>query len=52
MSFSEHAMKENRFKILMKTNPENAKKLMAKADKMVPARYDLLRQLAALDVCQ
>ena len=52
MPFSEHAMKENRFKILSKTNPENAKKLMAEADKLVPARYDLLRQLAALDTCK
>jgi len=52
MSFSEHAMKENRFKVLSKTDPENAKKLMAEADKLVPARYDLLRQLAALDTCK
>jgi pyruvate-ferredoxin/flavodoxin oxidoreductase len=51
MSFSEHALKENRFKVLTKTNPENAKKLLAQADKMVLAKFDLLQKLANLEPC-
>ena len=51
MSFSEHALKENRFKVLTKTNPENAKKLLAQADKMVKAKFDLLQKLANLEPC-
>ena len=52
MKFSEHALKENRFRILTKTNPANAKHLLAKADEMVVARFDLLQKLAALEPCQ
>ena len=51
MTFSEHAMKENRFRVLTKTNPENAKQLMAQADRLVAAKFDLLQKLAALDPC-
>ena len=52
MKFSEHALKENRFKQLTKTNPETAKRLMEKADKLVAAKYDLLQKLAGLPPCQ
>jgi len=52
MKFSEHALKENRFRILTKTNPENAKRLLAQADKLVAARFDLLRKLADLEPCE
>jgi pyruvate-ferredoxin/flavodoxin oxidoreductase len=51
MKFSEHAMKENRFRILAAADPAHAKALMAAADKMVAARYDLLQKLAALPPC-
>ena len=51
MSFSEHAMKENRFRVLKQMNPEHAAKLMAIADKKVVAKYDLLQKLAAMPPC-
>ena len=49
MKFSEHALKENRFKILTKTNPDNSKKLMDQADKLFADKYQLLQSLAGLD---
>ena len=52
MKFSEHALKENRFRILTKTYPENSKKLLAQADKMVHAKFDLLEKLAGLEPCE
>jgi pyruvate-ferredoxin/flavodoxin oxidoreductase len=51
MKFSEHALKENRFNILTKSDPEIAKKLMAEADRLTAAKYDLLKKLAALEPC-
>jgi pyruvate-ferredoxin/flavodoxin oxidoreductase len=48
MKFSEHAMKENRFRILTKSKPENAKKLLAQADQFFAAKYDLLTKMAAM----
>ena len=51
MTFSEHALKENRFRILTKSNPDNAKMLLAKADKLVAAKFDLLQKLAEMDPC-
>ncbi len=51
MKFSEHALKENRFRILTKSNPENAKALLAEADKLFAAKFDLLQKLADMDVC-
>jgi len=52
MKFSEHAQKENRFRMLTKSDPESAKRLMDQADKLVAAKYDLLKKLAALEPCQ
>jgi pyruvate-ferredoxin/flavodoxin oxidoreductase len=52
MKFSEHALKENRFRVLTKTNPENAERLLAQADTMVAAKFDLLEKLAGLEPCQ
>ncbi len=49
MSYSEHAMKENRFKVLAGSNPETAKRLMETADKMVLAKFDLLQKMAGLE---
>ncbi|MEI8121729.1 MAG: pyruvate:ferredoxin (flavodoxin) oxidoreductase [bacterium] len=51
MSFSEHAMKENRFRVLKQMNPEHAAKLMAIADKKVLAKYDMLTKLAGMAPC-
>ncbi len=48
MKFSEHALKENRFRILTKTNPENAKRLLEKADRLFAAKYDLLTKMAGM----
>jgi pyruvate-ferredoxin/flavodoxin oxidoreductase len=51
MKFSEHAMKENRFRVLKQMNPAQADALMAKADRLVLAKYDLLTKLAGLPPC-
>lgn len=51
LSFSEHAMEENRFRVLTKTHPEHAKTLMAEADRLTVARFDLYEKLAALPPC-
>ncbi len=52
MKFSEHALKENRFKILTKNRPEESKRLLEMADQMVLAKYDLLTKLAAMEPCK
>ena len=46
MSFSEHALKENRFKMLLKSDPETAKRLMEHADKTVKSRFERLEKMA------
>jgi pyruvate-ferredoxin/flavodoxin oxidoreductase len=51
MKFSEHALKENRFRVLTKSKPENSEKLLAEADKLFAAKYDLLQKLADLPPC-
>jgi pyruvate-ferredoxin/flavodoxin oxidoreductase len=51
MTFSEHAMKENRFRVLKQMAPEQAKALMAIVDKKVLAKYDMLTKLAAMEPC-
>jgi len=51
MKYSEAVMKENRFRVLTQTYPENAKRLMAEADKLVAARNDLYQKLAGLPPC-
>jgi len=51
MKFSEHALKENRFRMLTKSDPEGAKALLAEADKLVAAKWDLLEKLAGLEPC-
>jgi len=51
MSFSEQALKENRFRVLQKMKPEQSKLLMAKADKQALAKFDLLSKLAGLEPC-
>jgi hypothetical protein len=49
--YSESVMKENRFRVLQKTHPENAAHLMGLADKLVAARFDLYQKLAGLAPC-
>jgi hypothetical protein len=44
-------MKENRFRVLKQINPAHADELMAKADKLTLAKYDLLAKLAGLPPC-
>ena len=51
MKFSEHALKENRFRVLQKTNPQNAERLLREADRLVAARFDLYQKLAGLEPC-
>ena len=51
MSFTEHAMKENRFRVLKQMNPAEADKLMAIASKKFLAKYDMLTKLAAMAPC-
>ncbi|MFN2352055.1 MAG: pyruvate:ferredoxin (flavodoxin) oxidoreductase, partial [Kiritimatiellia bacterium] len=43
-SYSQSVMNENRFRVLQQTYPENAKRLMEQADKLVVARYDLYQK--------
>ncbi len=52
MKFSEHALKENRFRILTKSHPENAKRLLDKADRLFAAKFDLLTKMAGMDIYQ
>ena len=48
ISFSDYAMKQNRYKILKKINPEAAETLMGQADKITADRYDMHKKLAAM----
>jgi pyruvate-ferredoxin/flavodoxin oxidoreductase len=51
VKYSEAVMKENRFRTLTQSHPDNAKRLMAEADKLVAARNDLYQKLAGLPPC-
>jgi pyruvate-ferredoxin/flavodoxin oxidoreductase len=48
ISFDEYALSETRFRMLMKINPERSKKLLAEAQRVVRAKYDMYQQLANL----
>jgi len=48
IKFSEHALKENRFRSLSKTNPANAERLLATADRLVAERFDRLRKFSEM----
>ncbi len=48
ISFEQFANTENRFRMLQKTDPERAKKLMVEAQRSVTARFDVYKQLASL----
>jgi len=49
VSFQDYALKETRFRMLLKANPERAKKLLGDAQRAVHARFDIFTQLANLD---
>ncbi|MCP4899017.1 MAG: pyruvate:ferredoxin (flavodoxin) oxidoreductase [bacterium] len=49
VSFEQYAMSETRFKMLMKSNPERAKQLLANAGKSVAARFEVYQKLAQLE---
>ena len=48
ISFQEYALKETRFRMLQKVDPERSKRLLADAQYAVQARYDVYKQLAQL----
>jgi pyruvate-ferredoxin/flavodoxin oxidoreductase len=48
ISFEQYALSETRFRMLTKTNPERAKRLLQDAQRAVQARYDVYQQLANL----
>ena len=47
--FEEYAKKENRYKMLMKSNPEEAKRLIEESQKDINKRFNLYKQLASID---
>ncbi|MEA3544624.1 MAG: pyruvate:ferredoxin (flavodoxin) oxidoreductase [Thermodesulfobacteriota bacterium] len=49
ISFSDYALKQNRYKVLKKVNPEAAEALMSEANKVTADRYDMYKKLAAMD---
>jgi pyruvate-ferredoxin/flavodoxin oxidoreductase len=48
LSFSDYALKETRFRMLLKSDPERARKLLDDAQRSVRARFDIYQQLAGL----
>ncbi len=50
ISYEEFAMGENRFRVLKKTNPENAEKLIAQADKLTARKLALYSALTEIEV--
>ncbi len=48
ISFEEWALTETRFRMLAKINPERSKNLLAEAQRVVQAKYDMYQQLANL----
>ncbi|MBN2646137.1 MAG: pyruvate:ferredoxin (flavodoxin) oxidoreductase, partial [Desulfuromonadaceae bacterium] len=49
ISFEDYAYGENRFRVLKKSQPEVADRLMKQASKETAERYDLYKKLAAMD---
>ncbi|HQP44894.1 MAG TPA: pyruvate:ferredoxin (flavodoxin) oxidoreductase, partial [Thermoanaerobaculales bacterium] len=48
IAFTDFALKETRFRMLQKSHPERAKQLLAEAEKVARARFDLYRQMAEI----
>ena len=47
-SFREHALSENRYRILAKANPEAADRLIDEAERLFKEKYELLEKMAAM----
>ncbi len=50
ISLADYVYKENRYKILQRSNPEASKQLIDGAQKSVAAKFKMLKQLAALEM--
>ncbi len=48
ISWDEYALNENRFKVLLKTDPDRAEELMERAEHDVEGRWELYKQMAAM----
>jgi pyruvate-ferredoxin/flavodoxin oxidoreductase len=48
IQWDQYALNENRFRVLLKTDPERAKDLMERAEADIEGRWDLYRQMAAM----
>jgi pyruvate-ferredoxin/flavodoxin oxidoreductase len=49
MSLAEYALKENRYSVLNRLQPEVSKKLLADAQKNIDAKLQLLKKLAGVE---
>ncbi len=50
LSFEEFAMRQNRFRVLQKANPEVADRLMKQGNKLTLSRYDFYRKMAEMQL--
>jgi pyruvate-ferredoxin/flavodoxin oxidoreductase len=48
IAFDQFALSETRFRMLAKVNPERSKRLLAEAQRVVQAKFDMYQQLANL----
>ena len=48
ITFEDYALKQNRYKVLKKVNPEAAETLMVEANKVTADRFDMYKKLAAM----
>jgi pyruvate-ferredoxin/flavodoxin oxidoreductase len=48
VAFSDYALNENRFRVLLKTHPDRAEMLMARAVDDIDDRWELYKQMAAM----
>ena len=48
ISFEDYALKQNRYKVLKKINPEVAETMMVEANKLTANKYDMYKKLAAM----
>ncbi|HAY85730.1 MAG TPA: pyruvate:ferredoxin (flavodoxin) oxidoreductase, partial [Chloroflexi bacterium] len=48
ISWDQYALNENRFRVLLKTDPQRAEELMDRAEHDIEGRWDLYRQMAEM----
>ena len=48
ISFEDYALKQNRYKVLKKINPEVAESMMVEANQLTVNKYDMYKKLAAM----